>query len=177
MRTYELLHYQDPMKLFITIDDNDIGSRERVDQILITFDRNLRQNSTFSSPSTISGTYERANLTISYRIRSRCPANMYGPTCSERCVDQPGQYYCSYLGERQCMGNFAPPQCETCVPDYYPPNTCDILCRPRDDSQGHYTCNRTTGEKICLPGFTNPASDCTEVTTILRPAGHLDLMR
>ncbi len=35
--------------------------------------------------------------------------------------------------------------------------TTDTSCRPRDDLFGHYTC----GEVVCLPGFQDPASDCT----------------
>ena len=212
---YDLSHYQGPLELLITIyDDDGIFGRHVVDQILIPFNSSLSLSSIFSSPSTHTGTCQKASLTLSYRITSNCPANMYGPSCSEVCVPQMDRSYCNYLGERQCsvnlappecetclpdyyppnicdilcqndphghftcdpatgqrqcIGNLAPPECETCLPDYYPPNTCDTFCRPRDDSQGHFTCDPTTGEKICLPGFTNIASDCTEViTTLLR---------
>ncbi len=34
-------------------------------------------------------------------------------------------------------------------------------CLPRDDLFGHYTCG-PGGELVCLPGFTNPATDCTQ---------------
>ena len=35
-------------------------------------------------------------------------------------------------------------------------------CVPRDDLFGHYTCGEG-GEIVCLPGFQDPASYCTEV--------------
>ncbi|XP_070193339.1 delta-like protein C [Littorina saxatilis] len=37
---------------------------------------------------------------------------------------------------------------------YYHTSECDVYCKARDDSQGHYTCNATTGEKICMRGWT-----------------------
>ncbi|CAG9567901.1 unnamed protein product [Danaus chrysippus] len=40
----------------------------------------------------------------------------------------------------------------TCSPHYYGPG-CEVLCRPRDDSFGHYTCS-STGEIVCKPGWT-----------------------
>ncbi|KAI5726630.1 hypothetical protein M8J76_005731 [Diaphorina citri] len=39
----------------------------------------------------------------------------------------------------------------TCDPHYYG-NGCATLCRPRDDSFGHYTCSHT-GDRKCLPGW------------------------
>lgn len=38
-----------------------------------------------------------------------------------------------------------------CNPDYYGPG-CSILCKPRDDHFGHYSCN-DAGEKVCLSGW------------------------
>ncbi|KAG8193356.1 hypothetical protein JTE90_022984 [Oedothorax gibbosus] len=38
-----------------------------------------------------------------------------------------------------------------CAPNYYN-STCTVLCKPRNDKFGHYTCNEK-GEKICLEGW------------------------
>ncbi len=46
--------------------------------------------------------------------------------------------------------------------------TTDTSCRPRDDLFGHYTC-RDGGEVVCLPGFQDPASDCTLPEDIISP--------
>ncbi|XP_012936519.1 uncharacterized protein LOC101859925 [Aplysia californica] len=32
-------------------------------------------------------------------------------------------------------------------------DTCSVFCVPSDDCNGHYTCNMTTGEKICRDGW------------------------
>ena len=38
-----------------------------------------------------------------------------------------------------------------CADEYYGTD-CDILCKPRNDNFGHYTCG-DQGEKVCLPGW------------------------
>lgn len=38
-----------------------------------------------------------------------------------------------------------------CVAHYYGKG-CENLCRPRDDSFGHYSCS-PTGERVCLSGW------------------------
>ncbi|XP_037962698.2 neurogenic locus protein delta [Plutella xylostella] len=40
----------------------------------------------------------------------------------------------------------------TCAPHYYGAG-CEVLCRPRDDAFGHYTCS-ASGEIVCRPGWT-----------------------
>lgn len=42
----------------------------------------------------------------------------------------------------------------TCDPYYYN-STCTVLCRPRNDRFGHYSCSER-GDKVCLPGWTGP---------------------
>lgn len=39
----------------------------------------------------------------------------------------------------------------TCQQNYYG-DQCNILCRPRDDVYGHYTCSQM-GNIVCLPGW------------------------
>ena len=258
------VYTQGQLELVIGIDDDDFLDDDPVDEIRISFDRMLRLSSSFSPQSTYTGVCGRARITISFRISSNCPLNMYGPSCSVTCMDQTNQYFCNYLGERQCLGNFAAPDCTQCLPtyftstcsvqcippsgqcvnfechpdtgervclgnfegancdtcienyytpccstqcipltektycntngelkcrgnfklpncsecvegfqgsdcdtcasDYYPPNTCEVFCQPRDDSQGHFTCD-SDGNPVCLPGFTNVASMCTEEIT------------
>ena len=45
-----------------------------------------------------------------------------------------------------------------CASDFYGP-TCSTYCR-ETVSNGRYTCDPRTGEKLCRPGFTDPADDC-----------------
>ncbi|KPI98773.1 Neurogenic locus protein delta [Papilio xuthus] len=40
----------------------------------------------------------------------------------------------------------------TCAAHYYG-SGCEVLCRPRNDSFGHYTCS-PAGEIVCRPGWT-----------------------
>ncbi|CAH2054719.1 unnamed protein product, partial [Iphiclides podalirius] len=40
----------------------------------------------------------------------------------------------------------------TCAAHYYGPG-CEVFCRPRNDSFGHYTCS-PAGEIVCRPGWT-----------------------
>ena len=37
---------------------------------------------------------------------------------------------------------------------------CSIACAPRDDSEGHYTCN-SDGKKVCNVGWNDPFYNCT----------------
>lgn len=39
-------------------------------------------------------------------------------------------------------------------------SSCNILCVPRDDKQGHYTCN-SRGHKVCNVGWIDPFYSCT----------------
>ncbi|KAL5265179.1 hypothetical protein ACHWQZ_G006060 [Mnemiopsis leidyi] len=44
-----------------------------------------------------------------------------------------------------------------CGANYY--GTCEEMCVPRTSSEGHYTCNSSTGEKICLEGWSGVNCD------------------
>lgn len=46
-----------------------------------------------------------------------------------------------------------------CEQNYYG-DSCSMYCLPRDDSNGHYTCD-SSGTRVCLPGW--KGSFCTEV--------------
>lgn len=47
-----------------------------------------------------------------------------------------------------------------CEDNYYG-KKCDKYCYGQDhDSTGHFTCDVNTGEKICLPGWEQPATNC-----------------
>ena len=49
----------------------------------------------------------------------------------------------------------------TCQRDFYGAD-CATFCQARDDSAGHYTCDALTGRRICLPGYQNVSSSCTQ---------------
>ena len=48
----------------------------------------------------------------------------------------------------------------SCEEHFYGPE-CVRLCEPRNDESGHYTCDNS-GNLICLEGYQNEASNCTE---------------
>ena len=57
-----------------------------------------------------------------------------------------------------------------CKENYYG-SDCSVLsfCEPQDDDTlGHYTCD-SNGTLLCLTGYQNPASNCTEVTATTGP--------
>ena len=45
---------------------------------------------------------------------------------------------------------------------YY--SDCSVLCVERDDADGHYDCDHD-GNKMCLEGYRNTSTDCTECVT------------
>ncbi len=47
-----------------------------------------------------------------------------------------------------------------CSSDLYGSN-CTTYCVARNDSAGHYSCG-SNGEKICLHGWSEPSSNCTD---------------
>ena len=47
-----------------------------------------------------------------------------------------------------------------CSEDYYG-SDCGAYCAPRDDNFGHFSCDRN-GNIVCLSGFSNTATNCTE---------------
>ncbi|XP_063684680.1 cell death abnormality protein 1-like [Bolinopsis microptera] len=84
-------------------------------------------------------TYEGDKQCLQYRTGSDCEdcvANHYGEDCSKTCHET-SSYTCDESGEKDCKEHF------------YPPQICDTRCVP---VTGNYTCNNTTGEKICLEG-------------------------
>ena len=151
----------------MTVIDADIGEDDRIDDFIILFSDQLTANSVFSPTITQNGVCGRATLSVRIRITSLCPANRYGPSCDRVCVDVPGQRTCNYLGEPECLGNFAPPTCNqcitgfqlptcvTCAQDYFPQNICNVFCQPQDNATGHFTCD-SNGNQVCLPGYTGP---------------------
>ena len=48
----------------------------------------------------------------------------------------------------------------SCSGYYYGPK-CDVFCEEMDNAEKrHYTCDPQTGEKVCRPGYTDPAINC-----------------
>jgi hypothetical protein len=51
--------------------------------------------------------------------------------------------------------------------NYYFGPTCSVNCVAQNsDNNGHYTCDPNTGAKICLSGYTDPSTDCTQKTLV-----------
>lgn len=46
----------------------------------------------------------------------------------------------------------------TCGADHYGPDC--TLCIETNDTTGHYTCDTSTGEKVCLEGYQEPQTNC-----------------
>ena len=168
----------------MTVTDEDpVGGNDLVDTITIPFGSELRANGQFGTSMTHSGSCGRASITVSVSITSLCFPNMYGPQCDQECVERAGQNTCNYLGQQQCLGDHAPPDCDectmagfqtpgcvTCIPDYYPAGICTTFCQPRDDSLGHFTCN-SLGERVCLSGYTDSSTNCVTCAPDYYPAG------
>ena len=159
--------------MVINDDDTAIGNPpDFVDQIVIPFDKQQRADATFSTPTSHRGECGRADIVVSINITSLCPTNTFGPQCNRTCEERPNQNTCNYLGERECLNNYAPeecddcltgfqaPGCETCAPNYYPPNICDVFCQPRNDNECHFTCNPSSGAMECLPMYTDLSNCC-----------------
>lgn len=48
-----------------------------------------------------------------------------------------------------------------CVPFFFGPD-CNTFCVGQNDSSGRFECDPTTGAIVCLTGYQNPASNCTD---------------
>ena len=75
-----------------------------------------------------------------------CSGNFKEPDCTE------------------CDDNFQGSDCTFCKVNYYPTNNCSVLCVARNDSEGHYTCDPFTGNRVCLEGYKDASTNC--VTTV-----------
>ena len=49
----------------------------------------------------------------------------------------------------------------TCATNFFGPD-CNTMCEGRDDELGHFSCDPLTGLRICLPGYQDLATNCTE---------------
>ena len=52
-----------------------------------------------------------------------------------------------------------------CAPNFFG-NKCDMQCEHRNDTTGHFTCDPVSGMKICLEGYQNVETNCTESETV-----------
>ncbi|CAH1802514.1 unnamed protein product [Owenia fusiformis] len=89
-----------------------------------------------------------------------CLSNRWtGQFCETRiddCLSEP----CQNEGTCQANPDGTGYDC-LCSPNYHG-NHCEILCKDADDCiYGHYVCNTSTGEKICLDGWAMPEVNCT----------------
>ncbi|KAL5268257.1 hypothetical protein ACHWQZ_G002204 [Mnemiopsis leidyi] len=115
----------------------------------------------------------------------KCAENYYPKdTCKVYCPPAPNRYTCTDQGQKQCLQNRTGSYCEECISKhygddcskfcqetdnytcdeyggklckqhFYPAEKCDINCEPVPDN---FTCNQTTGKKICASG--KAGSDC-----------------
>ncbi|CAI8030531.1 hypothetical protein GBAR_LOCUS17302 [Geodia barretti] len=60
----------------------------------------------------------------------------------------------------ECDDHFEGSDCTFCEPNYYPRNDCSVLCIPQNNSDGHYTCDPFTGNRVCLEGYRDPSNGC-----------------
>lgn len=100
--------------MYIEDYDSDDDETDFIDSINVPFD-NLRLSSTFGPLSTYRGRCGAASISLSLRITSNCPEDMYGPGCTDTCIEEPGLTFCDYLGEMHCIGNFKLPNCTECL--------------------------------------------------------------
>lgn len=104
-----------------------------------------------------------------------CRPNHYGSQCTTIC-EPTDRYLCDQSGTRICRENYyGLPECQifceptaqyTCDPagsrvcrvNYFNPPECTTFCVPRNDSEGHYSCNED-GSIKCLSNYYGP--QCT----------------
>ena len=55
-----------------------------------------------------------------------------------------------------------------CKENYNGSDCGNMICEPQDDSTGHFTCD-INGNKVCLPGYQNPGTNCVEAVTTMIP--------
>ena len=116
------LQPQSELELEITVTDEDTFIDDDVDVIIVPFNSRQRANGEFSSATSYTGSCGKASIVVSISITRLCPTpNTYGQFCDQTCIEQPGQTNCNYLGQLQCLGTFAAPDCITCIANYYPP--------------------------------------------------------
>ena len=164
---------QSLLELYVGITDYDTsGVGDPVDEITIPFSPQFKADSQFSLLKTFYGSCERASLTVQFRITSQCPSNEYGAQCTKQCTGVPQKAFCNYLGDAVdicpngdatdcvCEGNFIEPNCILCDSNYYPTGKCRVLCIPRDNVLGHYTCDPLSGGRICFEGYKDPSTYC-----------------
>ena len=155
------LAMQDLLEWFVDVTDDDgsPANDDEVDEIIIPLGAHLQADSEFGPNVTYYGTCGRAYIQVRTRITSECPANRYGPNCTKVCTEVPGRKVCNYIGDASCLGNFYGPDCSECKAGFYG-SSCDRFCEPKDsNTSGHYTCD-DLGYIVCLPGFTNNATNC-----------------
>ena len=141
----------------INVNGNTAEKDKVIDTINIDFPKTLIVNATVPVRPYSSTQCGKATINLKYRIINNCPENMYGFECGSTCIPTQQRYYCNYLGQRVCLGNYAGPLCAECLPYHYPMDDCTQVCTSRDDSMGHYSCN-TDGSRTCLRNFDGP--DC-----------------
>ena len=99
------------------------------------------------NPERYNCTNEGDKQCLQYRTGSDCEdcvANHYGEDCTKFCQETTN-FSCDESGEKDCKENF------------YPPQKCYTHCVPVTDN---YTCNQTTGDKICAEE--KEGEDCDE---------------
>ena len=73
---------------------------------------------------------------------------LHTPSLLQReCVGYHSHSHITFSSSIYCNSNFYGSECTT-------------YCVSTNNNQGHYTCDSTTGQKICLQGWDNPGNDC-----------------
>ena len=61
-------------------------------------------------------------------------------------------YFLFFYEWLNCVGRFLYKVKIYCNANFYT-SDCGVYCKPRDNTQGHYGCNQTTGAKMCHDGW------------------------
>ena len=130
-----------------------------------------------------------------------CKENFYPKQqCDKSCVSVSGKYNCSDQGDKVCLEHWSGTECHSCALNYfradcskfcndtvnytcddagdknckenfYPNQQCDTFCKPKTS---FYTCNSTTGEKIC--GNRTIGKQCDQCAVNYYPQGKCDVL-
>ena len=142
------IHFQGSFQLLVAVNDVDsfFGFYKYFGEFIdvIYIEESLQPNGSFSTPQLYTGMYDKATISLSFRVS--CTENYYGPNCATFCEPN-DNHTCDENGSIVCRNS------------YYG-TRCNVFCEARNDTLGHYQCSRNGG-KICLEGYQDPDTNCT----------------
>ncbi|KAL5008933.1 hypothetical protein ScPMuIL_014514 [Solemya velum] len=157
-----LSHYQakiseDPICTFASLTSPVLGENDLEFQDIpsIDFENPIQFPITFSWPGTFSLIIETWHDTTLTGPSQGSPRELISRLAVQRSVEV-GEQWSNFIHKSK-YSNLTYSYRMVCDENYYGPS-CSILCQPREDQFGHYTCT-SNGTKVCLDGWTGNYCD------------------